>query len=151
MQGFHPMDLYSQKKSLETIMFNITWCIWSAGELACGLFIVVQTVLISKFFSKGEKYPLNSDTLPNMNFCGLGYLHRHVLLNNWLTLSYYLINSFIITAHYLIEVNRRHFRYFKPPCCSFNHFYSSETNIILDGMAARLMLSFVLYKWTYQV
>ena len=52
-----------------------------------GFFIVVKTGLISKSFSKGVKSRLNSDLLSNTTWRGRGYMHRHVLLNNWLTLA----------------------------------------------------------------
>ena len=72
------------------MIFNITWCTFSSGALACGFFVVVKAGLISKPFSKGVNYRLNSDLLSNTTWHGRGYLYSHVMLNNWLTLAYYL-------------------------------------------------------------
>ena len=47
--------------------------------------IIVKTGFISESFIKGVKSHLNSDPLSNTTLHGLGYLLRHVLLNNWLT------------------------------------------------------------------
>ena len=71
-------------------MFNITWCTCSAGELAWGFLTEVKTGLISKSFSKGVKYRLNSDPLSNTTLCGHRYLHIHMFLKTWITLTYYL-------------------------------------------------------------
>ena len=57
---------------LVTSIFNITWCTHSNRVLACVFLIVINTGLISKSFSKGVKYCLNSDpcqTLLCMDAC----------------------------------------------------------------------------------
>ena len=65
---------------------TITCCTYSTRALACGFLIVVKTGLISKSFRKGVKSSLNSDPLSNTTLCGRRYMHKHVLLNRWLTL-----------------------------------------------------------------
>ena len=67
-------------------IFNITQCKRSTGALAYVLF-VIKKCLILKSFSKEVKSCLNSDPLSNTTWRGRGYLHRHVLLNNCLTLA----------------------------------------------------------------
>ena len=71
---------------LVTSMFNITWCTWSTGGLAHGFFTVFKIVYVSKSFSKGVKFHLNSDPFSITTFCRRGYLHSYVSLNNWITL-----------------------------------------------------------------
>ena len=48
--------------------------------------IVVCTYFIADYFRKGLKYCLNLDPFSNTVLHWSGYLHRHVLLNSWLTM-----------------------------------------------------------------
>ena len=73
--------------SLVTLIFNITWCTRSIGASSYGFLIVVKTGLISNSVRKGLESCLNSDPFSNTAWRSLGYLHNHVLLNNWITLS----------------------------------------------------------------
>ena len=79
---------------------------------------------------------LNSDPLSNMTLRGCGYLHSHVLLNNWLTLADNFIYVFIITCRYLIEVERRYLSDLEQACGGVNHRRTSQTIIILNDSSA---------------
>ena len=90
MIGFHRMDLYRQRLCYQgswqqpcLILFDSP----AEPESSPEVLIVFNTGLISKYFSKGVKYCLNSDMLSSKNVFGRGYLHRHLLLNNWLNLE----------------------------------------------------------------
>ena len=75
------------KKSIAEFTSYITWCSWSIVILSCGIFTVIKTGYIYKYFIKGSKSCLNSYPLSNTNFRGCGYLNIHLLLNNLLTLA----------------------------------------------------------------
>ena len=115
------------------------------------VFIVIETGLISKCFSKVVKHILNSDPLPNTTLRGHGFLLSHVVLNNWLTLADDLsmysslppITSSKSVCWYINDFEPTHFR--------VNYRHSGETNITCNDSAAWMMLSYRLTIWSYQV
>ena len=57
----------------------------------------------------------------------------------------------MVTARYIIKVKYQHFDNFKPTCRRVDNRNVGETTIIFDGRPSRMLLSYRLDIWTYQV
>ena len=61
------------------------------------------------------------------------------------------INVLSITVFNLLEVIYQQFDNFKPTRDGFDHRHAYQTNIIINDSATRMLLSYGLTIWTYQV
>ena len=123
-------------------MYPLLWSV-----ISCFYIIFVKTSFISKSFSRRVWFCLTSDPLSNTTCCWHVYLNSHVLLNNWLTLA----DDFIITRSSLIEVLRCYFNNIEPSWVGVDQYPAGQTNIIPNDNATRMLLSYTIDVWTYQV
>ena len=155
MLGFQPLDICGQRPcyqdTLVTSIFNITWCTRSSWKLAYEFLIVVKTGLISKSFSKEMKSCLNSDPLSNKTLRGRGYLHSHVLLNNWLTLADDLYMYSWLPAVTSSRSNVGISKVSNQPVAWSIIATQFKLKFVSNDSATWLMFSYRLAIWTYQV
>ena len=106
---------------------------------------------MSKSYIKGVKSRLNSDMLSNTTWSGRGYLHSHMLLNNWLTLEDYLsmYSSLLIDTSSRSNVGIS--TNLKLACGRVNHCHAGQASILSNDGSAWLLLSYILAICTYQV
>ena len=110
-----------------------------------------MTGLIHKSFSKGVKSHLNLDPLSNTILRVCGYLHIHVLFNNYITLEDELLmySPLPIVNSSRSKIGTTNIS--KQTCRWFDHCHVGETDITLDGSASRMLLSYRLCLWKNKV